>query len=47
MVTKLFVAWMFGDAVYATKLILSPNVIGDKNRTFGDENFRYQNYILL
>ena len=45
--TKFFVAWTFGDAVYVTKLVLLPNVIGDKNRTFGDENFRHQNYILL
>ena len=42
-----FIAETLGDRDYTMKVISSPNVIGDKSRTFSVEKFLYQIYILL
>ena len=42
-----FITETLGEGDYTTKVVSSPNVIGDESRTFSDENFRYQIYILL
>ena len=42
-----FIAETLGDGDHTTKVVSSPNVIGDESRTFSDENFPYQIYILL
>ena len=41
-----FITETLGEGDYTTKVVSSPNVIGDESRTFSDENFRFQIYIL-